>query len=578
VDPNLQNAFIRGVERLSAWKELLDNINVFPVADKDTGRNLIISLTPLLQLNNNRDTMIQRLLMSARGNSGNIAASFFSGFLSADSLTTLSQAAMLGRDRAWKSVSKPKSGTMLTVFDSLTESLSGYPIENDFEIIISNLEKAVRSTSEILPQMKNANVVDSGALGMFIYLETFLKELILQSDNFKPVTERFHGLLSVSSDFKDKREEGYCVNVAFRIHENNDDIIRKIPEYGKDTVISSYGDCLKIHFHTDNKDKIREEFESAGTILQWSDERIENQTKFYESNTDKKHIHIITDAAGSVTREDCDKWGITLLDSYITIGDTSFPETFLTPSELYESMKKGEKVSTSQSSLFERHQHYETLYNQYKNLLYLCVGSLFTGNYQVASEWKAGNDKENHMKIIDTGAASGRLGIIALSTARYALKTDDFSSVIKFAEKAVENSEEYLFLDKLKYLAAGGRLSKTGAFIGDVLNMKPVISPMSDGAKKVGMVRNQNDQLKFALEKLKNRFEKDSTPFIMLEYSDNQSWVSNDIQEKIKAEYPFAEIIVHPLSLTSGAHMGPGTWGIAFIKSEVKRQEAGVRS
>ncbi len=483
MDPNLKNAFIRGVERLSAWRELLDNINVFPVADKDTGRNLIITLAPLMQLNNNKNDMIHRLLMSARGNSGNIAASFFSGFLSADSLNTLSQAAVMGRDRGWKSVAEPKSGTILTLFDALAESLNGYPTEEDFEIIISHLEKAVRSTSETLPQMKNANVVDSGALGMFIYLETFLKELILQSDNFKPVTERFHGMLSVSSDFRDKREEGYCVNVAFRLHENNDEIIRKIPEYGKDAVISSHGDCLKIHLHTDNKDKIREEFESAGTILQWSDERIEYQTKFYESNT-KKHIHIMTDGAGSVTREDCDKWEITLLDSYITIGDTSFPETFLTPSELYKSMKKGIKVSTSQASLFERHQHYETLYSQYQNLLYICVGSVFTGNYRVAAEWKARNDKADRMKIIDTGAASGRLGIIAIATARYASKTDDFNSVIKFAEKAVEQSEEYLFLDKLKYLAAGGRLSKTGAFIGDVLNMKPVISPTAERCKK----------------------------------------------------------------------------------------------
>ena len=578
MDPNIQNAFIRGVERLSAWRELLDAINVFPVADKDTGRNLIISLTPLLQLNNNRDAVIHRLLMSARGNSGNIAASFFSGFLSADSFKTLSHAALLGRDRAWKSVSDPKSGTMLTLFDALADSLNCHSTEADFEIITGNLEKAVCSTAETLPQLKKANVADAGALGMFIYFETFLQELILHTNHFKPITERFQGILRISSDFKDKTEEGYCVNMALRFNNNSDEIIKKLPEYGKDAVISSHGDCLKIHIHTDNKEKIREEFESAGTILQWSDERIENQRKSYKSNADKKHIHIITDAAGSVTREDADKWGITLLDSYITIGDTSFPETFLTPSDLYESMKKGIKVSTSQASLFERHQHYETLFSQYQNLLYLCVGSVFTGNYQVAAAWKAKNDKADRFKVIDTGAASGRLGIIALSTARYASKTDDFNSVIKFAEKAVEQSEEYLFLDKLKYLAAGGRLSKTGAFIGDVLNMKPVISPASDGAKKVGMVRNQNEQLKFALEKLKNRFEKDSTPFIMLEYSDNQSWINGDVQEKIKTEYPFAEIIVHPLSLTSGAHMGPGTWGIAFIKSDVKRQEAGVRS
>jgi len=66
----------------------------------------------------------------------------------------------------------------------------------------------------------------------------------------------------------------------------------------------------------------------------------------------------------------------------------------------------------------------------------------------------------------------------------------------------VRTCEEYVFLDKLQYLAAGGRLSKTSAFFGDKLNMKPVISPLPEGAKKVGMVRNQEDQVKMQWQNL----------------------------------------------------------------------------
>ena len=82
--PDIKDAFVLGVERVAAWSDVLDDINVFPVADGDTGRNLIISLTPLRYLEKDQGNIIHKLLLSARGNSGNIAARFFSGFLTAD--------------------------------------------------------------------------------------------------------------------------------------------------------------------------------------------------------------------------------------------------------------------------------------------------------------------------------------------------------------------------------------------------------------------------------------------------------------------------------------------------------------
>jgi fatty acid-binding protein DegV len=122
-----------------------------------------------------------------------------------------------------------------------------------------------------------------------------------------------------------------------------------------------------------------------------------------------------------------------------------------------------------------------------------------------------------------------------------------------------------VFLDKLQYLAQGGRLSKTSAFFGEMLNMKPVISPLPEGAKKVGMVRNQEDQVKMALAKLDASLKNDSHALIMLEYSDNKNWVNGTVKKIVVERYPQAEIILQPLSLTSGAHMGPGTWGVAFL-------------
>ena len=205
----------------------------------------------------------------------------------------------------------------------------------------------------------------------------------------------------------------------------------------------------------------------------------------------------MTDAAGSVTRQDSRELDLTLLDSYIIAGEKSLPETLFSPAELYLIMRQGVRISTSQASVFERHQYYQRVLTQYPRVLYLCVGSVFTGNYDVAVEWKARNDPDDRLTVIDTGAASGRLGAIVIASARYAAQTNDPAAVINFAQRAVEKCEEYVFLDRLKYLAAGGRLAKSSAFFGDMLHVKPVISPTAEGARKVGAVKNRNGQLKY---------------------------------------------------------------------------------
>ncbi|PKN60218.1 MAG: hypothetical protein CVU53_04235, partial [Deltaproteobacteria bacterium HGW-Deltaproteobacteria-11] len=71
-DTDIRKAMVAGVERLTAWSELLDRINVFPVADGDTGRNLVISLAPLRRTDGEPKILARELLFSARGNAGNI--------------------------------------------------------------------------------------------------------------------------------------------------------------------------------------------------------------------------------------------------------------------------------------------------------------------------------------------------------------------------------------------------------------------------------------------------------------------------------------------------------------------------
>jgi hypothetical protein len=228
-------------------------------------------------------------------------------------------------------------------------------------------------------------------------------------------------------------------------------------------------------------------------------------------------------------------------------------------------MRAGIRVSTSQASDAERHESYLQALKLHDRVLYLSVGSFYTGNYHSAQKWKSAHDPENRMTIIDTGVASGKLGLAVRAIADFSLSADDPEEVVRFARQTIPKVQEYIFLEKLEFLAAGGRMSKTGAFFGDVLRIKPVVSPFPDGARKIGVVRSAKEQLKFAFRRLDQELPRDQKAVLLLEYSDNRAWLEETVKPEIEVRFPLATVVLQLLSLTSAAHMGPGAWGLAFL-------------
>lgn len=94
--------------------------------------------------------------------------------------------------------------------------------------------------------------------------------------------------------------------------------------------------------------------------------------------------------------------------------------------------------------------------------------------------------------------------------------------------------------------------------------MKPVISPWFEGVRKMGVVRSQKSQIAFALEHLQQYEKPGATPLILLQYSDNKEWLHETVEPQLRSLFPESELLLVPLSLTSGVHMGPGTWSVAY--------------
>ena len=586
------NALAVGYERVVAWADLLDQVNVFPVHDSDTGKNLKISLAPFkgiasdngtgkTSLNGLFDELIHKLSMSAVGNSGNIAAAFFSGFLSHPLPGSLPSAVRQGLDMAMKAVADPRPGTMLDLFESQTrffdDKTRGGELHDayfDTDELTERLRQSVLQSTTRLPALQKAGVVDAGALGMFLFLEGFLKALENRQDQCIPVMESFKDQLCVATGYTDTSEPAFCVDLQVRMDQAADTPDTLIKTLGDSIVTAHTDQSLKIHVHTRDQDALKQKVSELGSITAWDAEPITTRPPRSHS---LPPLGIITDAAGSITLERAAELGITLMDSFVVTDAGGFPETLADPARIYADMARGKRIMTAQASVFQRHETFRKALEQYDQVLYLCVGSVYTGNYDVASQWVMDNELSERMRVIDTGAASGRLGLIAEAVALTAKTRKDLSDVTAHALKIIGACDELLFLNQLKYLAMGGRMSKTGSVAGDMLSIRPVISPTATGASKLATVRNSDGQIRYAANRLKRQFWKTASPRILLEYSDNRAWVAASVMPHIRRACPRADISLVPLSLTSGVHMGPGTWGMAFLPEELAQNDSDER-
>ncbi|MBM4340913.1 MAG: DegV family EDD domain-containing protein [Deltaproteobacteria bacterium] len=573
----LMNALAVGYERIVAWADILDRINVYPVPDGDTGRNLVITLGACRSNNGDSGAQIREFLLSARGNSGNIVAGFLAGLLTCKDLASLPASVEAGRNLAYRAVPNPQQGTMISLFDTLATSLKRTPPEETgiwVESVIHDMEKAVKNTRDQLPELKKAGVVDAGALGMLVFLDPFLNTLAGRAVKPSLFMDDLKDSYNLSETWQDQKYQGYCVDVLLKVQQQQGEIIKHIMDVGESVVAMPDGDCFKVHLHARDRERVKQDLTAIGAILNWAEDDLAEQTSRFNELRENQTTHIMTDAAGSITRDLAQRLGITLLNSYIAVGDRFLPETYIDPSQFFAAMKAGAKVSTSQASIAERHECYNNVMKLHDRVLYLCVGSFYTGNYNVAVKWKADHDPENRMTIIDTGVASGKLGLLARAVAELALTVSDLSEIVAFVRGAIQNVHEYIFLNRLQFLAAGGRMSKTGAFFGDALHIKPIISPYPDGARKIGVVRNSKDQVKFAFRRLEQRLSKDQKVTLLLEYSDNREWLEREVKPEIERRFPWVQVIMQLLSLTSAAHMGPGSWGIAFLTEYTEKDDS----
>ena len=268
-----------GASLLDQNKKLVDSLNVFPVPDGDTGTNMFLTMKSAVNevnncINNSLDGLCEAYakgaLRGARGNSGVITSQIVKGFCSVLKNYTeintkaFAKAIQEGSNVAYKAVTKPKEGTILTVIRTMAEvavqtAKKVSDVEEFLKIVIEGGEEILKQTPEMLPVLKKAGVVDAGGRGLIIIFTGYYKALIGEELDFEfddaPAQASAEDVVPDYNNIPEI-EFGYCtefmiINMHKKTTEADIDKLReKLCQIG-DSVIC-IGDLLlvKVHVHT----------------------------------------------------------------------------------------------------------------------------------------------------------------------------------------------------------------------------------------------------------------------------------------------------------------------------------------
>ena len=325
---DLKWMFISGANNLSNNYKEVDALNVFPIPDGDTGTNMMMTIqSGINEIQSVEEdsvgvlatTFSKGLLLGARRNSGVILSQIFKGF--GDAIKEKQKLALMdfalafqsGKEKAYKAVLKPVEGTMLTVIRESSEALLQFLNENkkvDFvdamDFMVKEAHKSLENTPNLLPVLKEANVIDSGGAGILKILEGFLAALqgnAITLNEQKPTSSKnvlFEPIEDKEDDF------GYCTEFILNLNEgenkkeyHKEELQSFLESIGNSIVLVQDENLVKVHVHTLTPGKVLEFAQQYGEFYTLKIENMDVQHEgIKKAKKERKKQAIVTVAVG----------------------------------------------------------------------------------------------------------------------------------------------------------------------------------------------------------------------------------------------------------------------------------------
>jgi DegV family protein with EDD domain len=498
----LYHSFLSGAHRIFENQSILNKINVFPVADADTGTNLASTMRSIIDIsipNENLKTtavsIADAALTGARGNSGIIFAQFLYGFsneLKAKETITVEDFAESMRNAvkyAYEAIANPVEGTILSVIKDWAEHLYNLKDKlDDFILMLLDAflkaTESLNATSSRMKELTKTEVVDAGAKGFVVFLEGMLEFF---KTGKQVSAEVLHADQVVEEDViigHDVITYRYCSEALLTGENLNKSKIKKALEgYGDSMVVAGSPQKTRIHIHTDTPWLMFVELGKLGNI---ASQKVDDMVMQYTiASSAKEKIALVTDSSCDLPTEIIEKYQIQVVPLSIHFGETFYLDGITMKPEQFNRMLDTSPVypSTSQPGYKEFYNRYNYLSTHYESILAVNISSKLSGTWQnsLNAATKVSEHTGKRIDVVNSKLTSVSLGLLLLRAAKAMESGISHDDLIDEMQHWIDKSRVLVTVRTLKYMVKSGRVSNTKGFIGKLMNLKPVITVDKEG-------------------------------------------------------------------------------------------------
>jgi len=500
----LYYAFIAGAKATIEKRNELNRLNVFPVADNDTGTNLSFTMKYIIEETEigespkqTMESIADAALTGARGNSGMIFAQFVNGLQlglmenKKISVPDFSKAVNYGVYHAYESISHPVEGTIITVMHDWSQSLNLLKDRTTdfaqlFTISLEATVQSVNTTTDKLKVLKDASVVDAGGKGFAYFLEGMTRYFMSPENAVSAYiaadTDEYEDHLIHVDNIEDVSHR-YCTEILLKGDKFEVEKIKSaLLDCGDSMIVAGGPTKVKVHIHTNIPEIVLEKLSGFGSIVQ---QKVDDMQRQFESvHARNSNIALVTDSIADLPKEIMDKYQIHMLPLNILIGDRSYlDKVTIRPAYLYETMEDEKDYPTSSQPTVKAVETFlNSIVPHYESVIVITVSKKMSGTYDtIVNAARTMDPTGEKITVIDSKLNSGGQGLVVLKAAEEIEKGMAYKDVVKYIYDTIDRTQIFVSVDTLKYMVRSGRVKKYTGFAAKVLNIKPVVSIDADG-------------------------------------------------------------------------------------------------
>lgn len=279
-------------------------------------------------------------------------------------------------------------------------------------------------------------------------------------------------------------------------------------------------------------------------------------------------MKILIDSGCDLPKEIIERYNIEVLPLIVYLDDKEyFDGVDIQPKEVYDAMRNEKVPKTAQITMGKFQEVFKRIAESKESYIYIAFSSELSGTYQTSILVKE-QIKEEYtdldLEIIDSKNATLGVGLIVQRAAQMVEEGKSKEEIIDKIKYDVEHLEQIFTVDNLEYLFRGGRISKTAAVLGGLLNIKPVLDVEEGKLIPLEKVRGKNKLLKRMIQLIDERGKDLENQVIGIGHGDDLE-TAHKVKEIINEKFGVKDVIIHTIGSAIGAHSGPGTIAISFF-------------